>query len=83
MPQGARKLGRGTIHQGLREVIEDSVREGRFSLRVLGVAAGFPDQQTLSRQLNGEFPTSPLMLRRWKRVAEISGYDGDPIRRQG
>ena len=82
MPRGAKQLDRGTIHPRLREVIDRSVREGRFTLRVLGIAAGFPDPQTLSKQMHGEFPTSTLMLRRWKRVAEISGYDGDPIRRE-
>ena len=77
--RGARRLGRGTINPSLRELIDRGVREGRFSLRVLGMAAGFPDPQTFSKQIHQEFPTSPLMLDRWRRVARISGFSGEPV----
>ena len=83
MPRGARRLGRGTITPSLRELIDQGVREGRFSLRVLGTAGGFPDPQTLSKQLHNEFPTSPLMLRRRRRAARISGFTGEPVLRGG
>ena len=81
--RGARRLGRGTINPGLRELIDSGVRDGRFSLRVIGIAAGFPDPQTLSKHLHREFATSPLMLKRWRRVAEISGFNGEPVLRGG
>ena len=77
--RGARRLGRGTINPGLRELIDSGVRDGRFSLRVIGTAAGFPDPQTFSKHLHKEFPTSPLMLERWRRVARISGFSGEPV----
>ena len=81
MPRGARRLGRGTINPSLRELIDQGVREGRFSLRVLGTAGGFPDPQMFSKQLNHDFPTSPLMLKRWRRVARISGFTGEPLQK--
>ena len=77
--RGARRLGRGTINPGLRELIDSGVREGRFSLRVLGTAAGFPDTPSFSKHLHNSFPTSPLMVERWRRVARISGFSGEPV----
>ena len=82
MRRGARKLHRSTVTAGLKRAIDEAVRSGAFSLRSLGFATGFPNPQILSTQLHGAFPCSPLNLRRWERVAEISGYDGDPIRRE-
>ena len=77
--RGARRLGRGTVNPSLRELIDRGVREGQFSLRVIGIAAGFPDPQTLSKHLHAEFATSPLMLERWRRVARIAGFNGEPV----
>ena len=58
--RGARRLNRGRINSELRQQIAESVRDGHFCLRSLGAAAGFPDPQTLSRQLHSAgFPTSP------------------------
>ena len=77
--RGAKRLNRETINPNLRELIDRGVREGRFSQRALANAAGFPDSQTFSQQLRHEFGTSPLMLERWRRVARISGYAGEPV----
>ena len=82
MQRGARKLHRGVVNGGLKRAIDDAVRSGAFSLRSLGSATGFPNPQILSTQLNGTFPCSPLNLRRWRKVADISGYDGDPLQVQ-
>ena len=80
MPKGARRLGRGVISPELRECVARGVREGRFSLRSLGAAVGFPDSQTVSRQLHGQFATSPRTLERWQRVAQMAGFaDDEPV----
>ena len=76
--RGARRLNRGKINSELRERIAKSVRDGRFCLRSLGAAAGFPDPPALSRQLNSSgFPTSPRTLERWRKVARCVGHTGD------
>ena len=67
------------ISPGLRELIDEGVREGRFSLRSLSAAVGFPDSQTVSRQLNREFATSPRTLERWQRVAQLAGFTGELV----
>ena len=77
--RGARRLGRGTINPELRALIDSGVREGHYSLHTIATAAGFPDPQTLSKNLHGESPTSPLMRDRWRRVVQITGFDGDPV----
>ena len=46
MATRGRRLGRGTVNPELQQLIDNGVREGRYSLRVIGIAAGFPDPQT-------------------------------------
>ena len=77
--RGARRLGRGTINPELQQLIDNGVREGRYSLRVIGIAAGFPDPQTFSKHIHADFATSPLMIERWRRVARIAGFNGEPV----
>ena len=83
MQRGARKLHRGTVNLGLRDCIDTAVRSGAFSLRSLSSATGFPNPQILSTQLHGTFPCSPLNLRRWQSVAEISDFHGEAVLRGG
>ena len=77
--RGARKLHRGVVTEELRRSIDQAVRSGAFSLRSLGVASGFPNPQLLSMQMNRDFASSTLNLERWRKVADICGYEGDPI----
>ena len=79
MQRGARKLHRSVVNAGLKHSIDKAVRSGAFSLQSLGFATGFPNPQILATQLHGAFPCSPLNLRRWRNVAQMCGYAGDPI----
>ena len=56
--------------------LSDDLRE-----RALAGLAGFAHVSGLSRQLRQPFAASHLNQSRWRRVAEIVGYEGDPFDR--
>ena len=79
---GARKFHRGEVNFQLRRTLDKGVRSGVFSYQSISFATGFPNAQIFSMQLHNVFPCSKLNLDRWRRVAEIAEYAGDPISRE-
>ena len=54
--------------------LSDDLRE-----HALAALAGFAHVSGLSRQMRQPFPETPLNRERWRCVAEIVGYEGDPF----